>query len=153
VPHVNGRVYSEKPPLHFWAIAAASYLTGGVTEVSARLPAACAATLTLFLLWGIAFDWMHLVIMGSMIVISGLGITVGYHRLITHKAFRTPAAVRYLMAVAGSMAVQGPVIEWCAEHRRHHQHSDHEDDPHSPHMGAKGSWGEGLWATGLPNRT
>ena len=53
VPHVNGRLYSEKPPLHFWAIAAASYLTGGVTETAARLPAAAAATLTLFLLWGI----------------------------------------------------------------------------------------------------
>jgi hypothetical protein len=53
VPHVNGRLYSEKPPLHFWAIAAASYLTGDVTEVSTRLPAAFAATLTIFLLWGI----------------------------------------------------------------------------------------------------
>ncbi len=53
VPHVNGRLYSEKPPLHFWAIAASSYLTGGVTAVAARLPAALAATATLFLLFGI----------------------------------------------------------------------------------------------------
>ena len=71
----------------------------------------------IFLLWGIAFDWVHLAIMGSMIIVTGLGITVGYHRLCTHKSFRSPAPVRYLLAAAGSMAVQGPVIEWCAEHR------------------------------------
>ncbi|HYF14373.1 MAG TPA: acyl-CoA desaturase [Phycisphaerales bacterium] len=85
--------------------------------------------------------------MGVMFVVSMLGVTVGFHRLHTHKSFQTPAWVRYVLAAAGSMAVQGPVIEWCAEHRKHHQHSDDEGDPHSPHMSPDGSWGEGLLAT------
>lgn len=97
--------------------------------------------------WGVAFDWTYLAIMAGMGLISAFGITVGFHRLCTHKAFRTFSVVRYAFAAAGSMAVQGPVIRWCAEHRRHHQHSDTEGDPHSPHMDANGSWGEGLWAT------
>ncbi len=97
--------------------------------------------------WSVAFDWVHLGIMAFMSVISGLGITVGYHRLCTHGSFQTPGLVRYLLASAGSMAVQGPVIGWCGDHRRHHQHSDSEDDPHSPHMGEHGSWGQGFWAT------
>ncbi|MBX3381056.1 MAG: fatty acid desaturase [Phycisphaeraceae bacterium] len=99
------------------------------------------------LLWGIAFDWYYLAILVGMWLISAFGITIGFHRLCTHKAFKTPAVLRYLFAAAGSMAVQGPVIRWCAEHRKHHQHSDAEGDPHSPHMSAQGSWGEGVFAT------
>jgi stearoyl-CoA desaturase (delta-9 desaturase) len=99
------------------------------------------------LLWGVAFDWVQLAIMGLMYLITAIGITVGFHRLATHKSFDTPGFMRYLLAVAGSMAAQGPVIRWCAEHRRHHQHSDTEEDPHSPHMGVNGSWGDGVWAT------
>jgi stearoyl-CoA desaturase (delta-9 desaturase) len=99
------------------------------------------------LLWGVAFNWWYFLILGTMAVVSAAGVTVGYHRLCTHKSFETPAWVRYLFAAAGSMAVQGPVIQWCAEHRKHHQHSDKENDPHSPHMSQHGSWGEGLWAT------
>ncbi len=99
------------------------------------------------LLWGTAFSWVYLALMTAMSLVSGFGVTVGYHRLCTHKSFSTPAAVRYAFAAAGSMAVQGPVIEWCGAHRRHHQHSDSEGDPHSPHMGPDGSWGEGFIAT------
>jgi stearoyl-CoA desaturase (delta-9 desaturase) len=82
-----------------------------------------------------------------MFMLTGLGITVGYHRLFTHRSFRAPSVVRYTLAALGSMAVQGPVIEWCGAHRRHHQHSDTEDDPHSPHMHPDGTWGEGWIAT------
>ncbi|MFO0963716.1 MAG: acyl-CoA desaturase [Phycisphaerales bacterium] len=99
------------------------------------------------LLWGVAFNGWYLALMAGMVIVTGAGITIGYHRLCTHKSFDTPAVVRYFFAVAGSMAVQGPVIRWCGEHRRHHQHSDTEGDPHSPHMSADGSWGEGFWAT------
>jgi stearoyl-CoA desaturase (delta-9 desaturase) len=99
------------------------------------------------LLWGVAFNWWYLLLFGGMSLVSAIGITVGYHRLCTHKSFTTPAALRYLFAAAGSMAVQGPVIRWCAEHRKHHQHSDTEGDPHSPHMSRHGSWGEGIVAT------
>lgn len=97
--------------------------------------------------WGEAFNWTYLAILVLMSNITAFGVTVGYHRLCTHKSFKTPAFMRYAFAVAGSMAVQGPVIRWCAEHRRHHQHSDTERDPHSPHMSRDGSWGEGFWAT------
>ncbi|MGD9688698.1 MAG: acyl-CoA desaturase [Phycisphaerales bacterium] len=101
----------------------------------------------MILAWGSAFNWLHLGIFVLMSTITSFGITVGYHRLCTHKSFETPAFMRYLFAAAGSMAAQGPVIQWCGEHRRHHQHSDTEGDPHSPHMSRDGSWGEGLWAT------
>ncbi|MBX3355688.1 MAG: fatty acid desaturase [Phycisphaeraceae bacterium] len=99
------------------------------------------------LLWGTAIDAVSLSLFLGFSVMTALGITVGFHRLCTHRAFTTPAPVRYMLAAAGSMAVQGPVITWCAEHRRHHVHSDTEGDPHSPHMGDHGSWGEGWWAT------
>lgn len=99
------------------------------------------------LLWGVAFDWVYLALLAGMAIVSAFGITVGYHRLCTHRSFKTSAVMRYLFAAAGSMAVQGPVIRWCGEHRKHHQHSDSQDDPHSPHMGRHGSWGDGIWAT------
>lgn len=101
----------------------------------------------LLLLWGASFNWSYLAVMGGMAIVSAAGITIGYHRLCTHKSFKTSASLRYLFAAAGSMAVQGPVIRWCAEHRKHHQHSDAEGDPHSPHVSASGSWGQGIRAT------
>ena len=97
--------------------------------------------------WGSAMSWPILIVSLVVGLISSFGITVGYHRLCTHKSFETPAFMRYAFAAAGSMAVQGPVIHWCGEHRRHHQHSDTEGDPHSPHMSDDGSWGEGVLAT------
>ena len=63
------------------------------------------------------------------------GITIGFHRLLTHRAFETYRPLKYLFAVLGSMAVQGPVIDWVADHRKHHAHTDEEGDPHSPHVG------------------
>lgn len=89
-------------------------------------------------------SWLHLSVMTVMYLATGLGITIGYHRLFTHKSFKAGPAVTYLLAGLGSMAFQGPVIEWSAVHRRHHQHSDDEHDPHSPHQhgdsGLKGLW-------------
>jgi stearoyl-CoA desaturase (Delta-9 desaturase) len=85
------------------------------------------------LLWGVAFDWVHLVIMGVMYLLTGLGITVGFHRYFTHKSFDAPKPVEIALGILGSMAVQGPLLQWAATHRRHHQHSDEHDDPHSPH--------------------
>lgn len=106
-----------------------------------------ALVIALVLLWGVGVEWVSMSLLIAMTLITSMGITVGFHRLCTHRSFRTPAFVRYAFAAAGSMAVQGPVIQWCAEHRRHHIHSDTEEDPHSPHMGVNGSWGEGFWAT------
>ncbi|MFM9995323.1 MAG: acyl-CoA desaturase [Phycisphaerales bacterium] len=99
------------------------------------------------LTWGAAFDWTQLSIFLVMAYSTALGITVGYHRLFTHKSFSAGPLVRGVLAALGSMAVQGSVIEWAATHRRHHQHSDEEEDPHSPHVHAGGSWGTGILAT------
>ncbi len=69
-----------------------------------------------------------------MYLITGFGITVGFHRLLTHRSFATRPWLERTFAVAGSMAVEGPVISWVADHRKHHAHSDVEGDPHSPHL-------------------
>ncbi len=87
------------------------------------------------LAWGGWFHWVDLALMGSMYVLTGLGVTIGYHRLYTHKSFATRGPIAVFFAICGSMAVQGPLIWWCATHRKHHQHSDEELDPHSPHAG------------------
>ena len=86
------------------------------------------------LLWGVAFNWTYLVLFVAMYTISAMGITVGFHRLFTHRAFATTKPIVALLAIAGSMALQGPILYWVAAHRRHHQHSDAEGDPHSPHL-------------------
>jgi stearoyl-CoA desaturase (delta-9 desaturase) len=73
-------------------------------------------------------------------LLTGLGITVGFHRLFTHRSFKTRPALRGLLAVMGSAAVEGPVIEWVANHRKHHQFSDQPGDPHSPHVDYGHGW-------------
>ena len=67
-------------------------------------------------------------------VLTGLGVTVGFHRLFTHRSFKTSAAVRGTLAVLGSAAIEGPVISWVADHRKHHAFADLPGDPHSPHV-------------------
>jgi stearoyl-CoA desaturase (Delta-9 desaturase) len=100
------------------------------------------------LLWNSWVSATDLVIAAVMYLLTALGITVGYHRLLTHRSFQTHKPLEYLFAVLGSMAVQGPVISWVADHRKHHAHTDEEGDPHSPHVspegGAKGVL-SGLW--------
>ena len=84
----------------------------------------------------------------GMYLLTALGITIGYHRLLTHRSFATSKRVEYTFAVLGSMAVQGPVIGWVADHRKHHAHTDRQGDPHSPHVGhGRGAIGvlRGLW--------
>jgi stearoyl-CoA desaturase (Delta-9 desaturase) len=87
------------------------------------------------LLWNRIVDWSDLALFAGMYVLTGLGITVGFHRLLTHRSFQTHKATEYVFATLGSMAVQGPVIAWVADHRKHHAHTDEEGDPHSPHVG------------------
>jgi stearoyl-CoA desaturase (Delta-9 desaturase) len=96
------------------------------------------------LLWGSLVGPSDLVVFAVMYVLCGLGVTVGFHRMLTHRAFATHRATRYAFAVLGSMAIQGPVIEWVADHRKHHAHTDQEGDPHSPHVG-HGEGIKGLW--------
>lgn len=98
-------------------------------------------------LWGWGFSWGELALLLGMYLATAIGITVGYHRLFTHRSFETNRVVKFILGVLGSMAVQGPLLKWVADHRKHHQHSDHDEDPHSPHLHGKGFWGLicGFW--------
>src|SRR5215510_708794 len=87
------------------------------------------------LLWNSFVSPIDLAIALAMYLVTAVGITVGYHRLLTHRSFQTPKPLEYLFAVLGSMAVQGPVMSWVADHRKHHAHTDKDGDPHSPHIG------------------
>ncbi|HEY2042815.1 MAG TPA: acyl-CoA desaturase [Jatrophihabitans sp.] len=84
------------------------------------------------LLWGWGITWTDLALAAVFYVISGTGITVGFHRYFTHGAFKANRALKIYLAIAGSLAIEGPVIRWVADHRRHHAFSDREGDPHSP---------------------
>lgn len=98
-------------------------------------------------LWGRGFHWVDGGLLLAMYVLTTVGITVGFHRLFTHRAFETNRAVQFVLAILGSMAVEGPLLKWVAVHRRHHQHSDTHEDPHSPHEHGDsflGLW-RGLW--------
>jgi len=94
-----------------------------------------AFVLALVLLWNRAVGPLDLAILAVMYLVSGVGVTVGFHRLLTHRAFETHRSLKYVFAVLGSLSVQGPVITWVADHRKHHAHTDEEGDPHSPHVG------------------
>jgi stearoyl-CoA desaturase (delta-9 desaturase) len=76
--------------------------------------------------------WTDIGLFLAFYVVSGLGITVGYHRLFTHGSFKANRPLRIGLAIAGSLAIEGPVIRWVADHRRHHAYSDRDGDPHSP---------------------
>ena len=101
----------------------------GVTAPFVGCPAA------IVLLWNEVVNWTDLALLGSAYVLTAIGVTVGYHRLLTHRAFITYKPVEYVLAGLGSMSLQGSVIDWVADHRKHHAHTDEEGDPHSPHVG------------------
>ena len=86
-------------------------------------------------LWERALHWGDLVVFGVLYLAFGLGVTVGFHRLFTHRSFKTKPWLRFTFAALGSAAIEGPVISWVADHRKHHAFSDKEGDPHSPHVG------------------
>jgi stearoyl-CoA desaturase (Delta-9 desaturase) len=93
-----------------------------------------------WLAWGGALRWADLVVLALTYLLTGFGVTVGFHRLFTHRSFRTSPAMRGLLAALGSAAVEGPVIEWVANHRKHHRFSDQPGDPHSPHLDHGSGW-------------
>ena len=100
-----------------------------------------------FFLWGWGFSWTDFGLLVGMYILTALGITVGFHRLFTHRSFETFAWVKVIFAALGSMAIQGSMLRWVAMHRRHHQHSDTPQDPHSPHHRGGGILGliRGAW--------
>ena len=103
---------------------------------------------SVFFLWGQLITWRDVVILVVGYLVTCLGISIGFHRLFTHRSYETYRPIRYSLAVCGSMAVQGPVIRWVSDHRKHHNFADREGDPHSPHAGfGTGVRGKvaGLW--------
>jgi len=97
--------------------------------------------------WGWGIGWTDLAIATVFYVISALGITVGFHRYFTHGAFKANRGLKIALAIAGSLAIEGPVIRWVADHRRHHAFSDREGDPHSPWRFGESTAGltKGFW--------
>ncbi|MFI0422823.1 acyl-CoA desaturase [Spongiactinospora sp. 9N601] len=118
---------------------------GAAPIIDGRKPGAAVVALWVFVLvpfaalaaaipvaWGWGLSWVDAVIAAGAYVVTGLGVTVGFHRYLTHGAFKAPRWLRIGLAVAGSLAIQGPVIQWVADHRRHHAFADRDGDPHSP---------------------
>jgi stearoyl-CoA desaturase (delta-9 desaturase) len=110
-------------------------ITGAVTVV----PVLC-LLIVAWQVWGDWLGWNDIFVFLIMYVITALGITVGFHRLFTHRAFKAKPAVRAVLAVLGSAAIEGPVISWVADHRKHHAFSDQPGDPHSPHVDHGSGW-------------
>jgi stearoyl-CoA desaturase (Delta-9 desaturase) len=139
----------DRPPM--------SRVERGMNVTAVVLPFAAFAAAIVFLPASILSP-LDLVLLAVGYLVGGLGITIGFHRLLTHNAFATHRGLRYALAIAGSTAVEGPVISWVSDHRKHHAHADDDGDPHSPHVdhgtGLRGSlrglfhahmgW---LWAT------
>ncbi|MGB7587859.1 MAG: fatty acid desaturase, partial [Solirubrobacterales bacterium] len=84
--------------------------------------------------WDKALHWRDLMLFVTLYIPTGLGITVGFHRHLTHRSFKTYRWLHGLLAILGSAAIEGPVISWVADHRKHHTFSDEQGDPHSPHV-------------------
>ena len=117
-------------------------ITGTVTV----LPVLC-LLIVAWQVWGEWLGWNDIFVFLIMYMLTALGITVGFHRMLTHRSFATYKPVQYAWAILGSVAVQGPVISWVADHRKHHAFTDQDGDPHSPHGHGGGFRGalKGLW--------
>ncbi len=87
------------------------------------------------LLWQRMVTWRDLAILGGMYFFTALGITIGYHRMLTHRSFEAHPIVRFIFLALGSIAVEGPALEWASTHIKHHATTDTDDDPHSPLAG------------------
>ena len=111
------------------------FLTGTFTVVPFLAVAGGAV-----LAWQSFLHWSDLIVFAILYPITGLGITIGFHRLLTHRAFKTKNWCKGVLAVAGSMAIEGPVIAWVADHRKHHAFADVPGDPHSPHVDHGVGW-------------
>ena len=97
--------------------------------------------------WNELVQPVDLAILAVGYALTCVGITVGFHRLLTHRAFKTYPSVRYTLAVLGTLAVEGSAIKWVTDHRKHHDFADEDGDPHTPHGGGPGVLGaaKGLW--------
>jgi stearoyl-CoA desaturase (delta-9 desaturase) len=110
-------------------------ITGFITAVPALL-----LLLAGWQLWNHGLQWRDIAIFLVMYIPVGLGVTVGFHRLLTHRSFKTSRWMRGVFGVLGTMSVEGPVISWVADHRKHHVYADRLGDPHSPHVDHGVGW-------------
>jgi stearoyl-CoA desaturase (delta-9 desaturase) len=99
------------------------FVTAPLIAIIAAIPVAWA--------WGL-LSWVDVALFAVLYIFTGLGVTVGFHRYLTHGAFKAKRWLRILLTLAGTMSIEGAPIRWVADHRRHHQFSDEENDPHSP---------------------
>jgi stearoyl-CoA desaturase (delta-9 desaturase) len=90
--------------------------------------------------WAQLLHWSDIAVFGILYVLTGFGVTVGFHRLFTHRSFATKRWMRGTLAALGSAAIEGPVISWVADHRKHHAFADQPGDPHSPHVDHGVGW-------------
>jgi stearoyl-CoA desaturase (Delta-9 desaturase) len=112
-------------------------MVGSVVVILVPFLALIAAVI---LIWNTKFSWLNLSLFLGGYLLTSLGITVGYHRLFTHKSFKANPVVTIVLGILGSMSIEGPILQWVATHRRHHQHTDRPDDPHSPHLHGTSLW-------------
>lgn len=119
----NHRSSLTSPATALSRIATALLIVSPLAAVAISVP----------LLWGHAVHVRDLVLAAILYAITGHGVTIGFHRLFTHRGFTPKRPLKIALAVAGSMAIEGSVVSWVANHRRHHVHSDKPGDPHSPH--------------------
>lgn len=131
--HVNTFV-----PVPFWA---------RVATFAAILIPLVGLLFAILFFWGEGFSWIDLGLLVGMYISTTLGITVGFHRLFVHRSFETAKWIKVILAILGSMAIQGDLITWVGLHRRHHEHSDTPEDPHSPHHHGESiaGWIKGYW--------
>jgi stearoyl-CoA desaturase (delta-9 desaturase) len=90
--------------------------------------------------WASLLHWSDIAVFAILYLVTAGGVTVGFHRLFTHRSFATTRVLRGVFAALGSAAIEGPVISWVADHRKHHAFSDQPGDPHSPHVDHGGGW-------------
>jgi len=122
-PRVPRSDFDEEPNSMFQRVLVGVFVAIPLLALLAAIP----------LLWSVGFLGWHDVLIALVFYwVSGLGVTVGYHRYFTHGSFKAKTGLRVALAVAGSLAIEGPVLTWVSDHRRHHKYSDREGDPHSP---------------------
>src|SRR5689334_12621130 len=147
VPHPPGSPsFTARPrPREVIAMSATVQARGPKNMLAGKRPLPAHITVYLFVIvpflalvtavplaWGWGLTWLDLALAAGFYVFTCLGTTVGFHRYFTHGSFKAKRPLRLALAVAGSLAVQCPILHWVADHRRHHAYSDQEGDPHSP---------------------
>ena len=126
------------PENHRSSPHARAAVVGRVTTALLIVSPVAAIAVSVPLLWGHAIHLRDIILAAILYTVTGHGVTVGFHRLFTHRGFTPRRPLKIALAVAGSMAIEGSVVSWVANHRRHHVHSDRSNDPHSPHTSRHG---------------